>query len=317
MATRTFNGINGDELRKIILKEILQELDLDDRFKQHGGLTKLDVMWRLKVATYPSEPQNWSVQVSQSFKAGNDPILLERCPKIIFDRIALSLNNDERFLAHVTYPKVTWDWTLSLDVTSAAGSTRSAEVAPSVGPVESRTAQGGVVLNLRGIPNDGLAQTGGQDDGYRAQPRTAVAPSSDPRDEQIDRLERMIAAMQDRLNAMGENVPSPAAGPLGGISQSELRNQKFDNHTGTGLPIDAEFLPSPGMAAAMPSGGGSHVGAIVGVETERLELGVSHPSLEEGGIGAPDAARREHGLPVPAMHATPSGNIVDLPANTF
>lgn len=316
MASRTFNGLSGDELRKIILKELLQELDLDDRFKQHGGLTKLDLMWRLKVATYPSEPQNWSVQVSQSFKAGTDPILLERCPKIIFDRIAASLNNDERFLAHVTYPKVTWDWTLSLDVTSAAGTTRSAEVSASFGPVESQTRQGGTVLNLRGIQDDDLARTSGPDDGYRGQPRTIVPPA-DPRDEQIDRLERMLAAMQDRLNAMGENVPTPATSPLGGISASELRNQKFDNHTGTGLPIDAEFLPSPGMAAAMPSGSGSHVGVIVGLETERMELGVSHPALEAGGAGAPDALRREHNLPVPTMHSTPAGHIVDLPANTF
>ena len=101
------------------------------------------------------------------------------------------------------------------------------------------------------------------------------------------------------------------------ISPAELRHNRLDKFTESGLEIEAGFKPSPGDALAGSFGGGSPIGAAQTREAvEHVELGRAHPGLEAGGAGTADGIRREGGLPVPSRVAT-SGGIVDLPAGEF
>ena len=65
--TRSFNAINGNELKAIILKELTQELSLDPRFKSEAPCPKLTMAFRLRVDAYPMDTGPFTVQVTTAF----------------------------------------------------------------------------------------------------------------------------------------------------------------------------------------------------------------------------------------------------------
>ncbi len=273
---KVFNALNGNELKTIVLAEVAQLLDLDTRFDHDAALTSATAIFTLRVDSYPAGADTFNVQVSQIFKGPSlSPVSLRAQIK---DAIARALDVDLRFGLNVTYPKLTFDHRLSVELKSLAGVARETVVAAQ--PVQSA---GPIHIDTRVEPH---------------------------RPSQADDLERSIevAALEARLHVL-KGLPETShqhaqvteAGRLEAVAQTE-----------TGLRIERGWAPSPGPELAGSWGEGASVGTLQPKETiERVELGVSHPPLVEGGLGAPDAVRREHGLQVPQTQRI-GGHVVDI-----
>lgn len=65
MATgvRPFYALTGQEIKKVILKEIERQLDADYRFRENITYPLINWRWKLACNVYPGEPANWKVVV--------------------------------------------------------------------------------------------------------------------------------------------------------------------------------------------------------------------------------------------------------------
>ncbi len=314
--TRSFNAINGHELKAIILKELTQELSLDPRFKSEAPCPKLTMAFRLRVDAYPMDTGPFTVAVTTGW---SDVGVVSAGPARIVAGVKRDLDMDERFNLHLTYPQVTWDWRLNVDLPAAP-----ARIAPAAEPR---------VTGRKIDFTDPVVDTAMHPANAELLRREARMADASGRHSEAEILREsipegfgkttaepgIIVDAQGRKYRMVPVAETPAemqtvASP---ISPTELRHNRLDKFTESGLEIEAGFRPSPGDALAGSFGDGSPIGAAQTREAvEHVELGRAHPGLEAGGAGTADGIRREGGLPVPSRTAT-SGGIVDLPAGSF
>jgi hypothetical protein len=297
MAERAFNALNGKEIQGLILREVQEKLALDDRFDRDVEVAAGSMTFTLQVDE-AVQPIVFTVQVTQTYKApAGKGLPIRQIRENILRDIQNNFDRDERFAQHLTYPKVTWKHRILLDLNILNGDGRLRELAVGESPLSSHQ------IDLTRKPLLVGGTTGGE------APRL-VDITLQPRSEFIvdenGRKFRMVPVEEPPMETGGT---SPVVVPT--------HHRQFENVTGTGLPIEAAFKPSPGAAFA-ESRGGSIIVAIAGTTRETIELGTQHPDLEDGGVGAPDSVRRENGLVVPGQQSgrTHSG-IVDLPAGSF
>ncbi len=312
MAQRAFNALNGDEFRRLVLREVQQELDLDARFSDPGAVTALTLLWRLRVESYPNEPATWSVQVSRVFKASAEhPIPLRDCKRFILETITANLESDERFRLNYTYPKLSWAWSMPLEFAATGTVPKPALVQRKVNDHVIDHSQLGREMEVPPRDDRQLLRKLYSEEPEPAPIGNVVNGSAiDVLQAQITKLMQEIASLKGGGSAEGGLglVNPPVA-----VTPSEVRHHQIDNYTATGLKIEAGFEPSPGAAMAGSFGSGSPVGSVQGREVvERAELGVTHPDLDHGGAGTADGMRRDAGLPIPQARTTPRGDVVDL-----
>jgi hypothetical protein len=292
--SRNFNALSGKELSAVIRAEVGQLLDLDTRFDRTDPITSAMVTFTLTVDSYPSDDRPFVLQISQLFKgAALSPVALRHQIK---DLITRTFDADLRFGHNLVYPKVTCEHRLSIEVTTPAGAVARDVTIDSpmlVDPMASRR-----------IDTRGPVATPPMD-------RVSAAVSDSPTTvAEIDALEKRLAQLRASVAVDDRPVARP-------ISASEVRHRDFDPYTATGLEMEREWKASPGMAMAGSFGGGAPIGSVQTKDAiTRIELGVSHPSLDEGGMGAPDQVRRDASLPIPATQNV-AGQIVDLPLGSF
>lgn len=287
--SRLFNALSGIEFAYVICQELDQVLDMDTRFDSDEPVQlNHAMMFTLRVEQYPIE-QPFSFQVSQVFKGMQSPKSLKAQIKDIVRR---NFAGDLRFGMNITYPKVTCDHRISIDPLPGGQAIRTPQ------PLRIDTPMAGGSI-------DPMADR-------RIDTRGPVAVQQpviiDPKAQAIADLEKQLAALRA---SVGE-TSAPVV-----IQQSHTVNRDYDPTTGTGLEITRGWAQSPGDAMAQSFGAGSPVGAVQPREAiDRIELGVSHPPLSEGGMPPPDQVRREHGLPVPQTTMVGT-QMVDIPANMF
>jgi len=322
VAQRAFNALNGDEFRRLVLREVQQELDLDARFSDPGAVTALTLLWRLRVESYPNEPATWSVQVSRVFKASaENPIPLRDCKRFILETITANLESDERFRLNYTYPKLSWAWSMPLEFAATGTVPKPALVQRKVNDHVIDHSQLGREMEVPPRDDRKLLRALYSEE---PAPDLGTAPAS-PESVLVQALQKQIADMQQQFEAMKASIGGGSVeGGLGlvnppvAVTPAEVRHHQIDNYTATGLKIEAGFEASPGAAMAGSFGSGSPVGSVQGREVvERAELGVTHPDLDHGGAGTADGMRRDAGLPVPQARTTPRGDVVDLGSDTF
>lgn len=300
-AVRAFQGLNGSELRQILQQELLAAVGGDTRFQGPDPL-KIAWTWTLTLEQYPAAPAQLVVVVSGSVMAPSGAVAQGKIVQTILDTLA----RDQRFALHLAFPRLTWDWRLQADFQAVPEALRPSLVVdtPMGDPwAEARRARGE-----------------GSETGLRL--REEQARLVDPRGQPIA-SGAADAFVTDAHGNRFRLVPVDVEGqptPLETASVGRQPEPMF--RTGTGLPITGEALPSPGAALAHAWGGGSDVGAIQTsapeAYTAHAEIGVSHPSLAEGGVGSPDALRRAANLVVPMpQKGRTSSSIVDLPSGTF
>ena len=270
----------------------------------------------------------------------------------ILQEVEQGLSQDGRFARHLVYPLVRWEWRLSLEaypqdtgavVVKAGGEVTGPEV-NTAGKMDLR----GTVMRTAEPPQPDLLTARALSSAFG---REGERPEPDPfarlaRETGVRIVDPSAGAMREtELLSTNGRRPAPAVvAPVAGRSfvvdpntgqRFELVavNEKTETaliapvspsgggrhvvmETGTGLPITGGAKPGPGPEAAAPFGGGSAVGSVQG-PVERIEIGVSHPNLNEGGVGAPDAVRRSVGLPVPEPQHVKGAGIVDFPASSF
>lgn len=285
--SRLFNALNGVEFAYVICQEVDQVLDMDTRFDSDEPVQlNHAMMFTLRVEQYPIE-QPFSFQVSQVFKGMQSPKSLKAQIKDIVRR---NFAGDLRFGMNITYPKVTCDHRISIDPLPG-GQAIVSRVQPRI--VDSP-------MDLDPMADRRIDTRG----------HVAVQPSViiDPKAQAIADLEKQLAALRASVGETSAPVVIP---------QSHTVNRDYDPTTGTGLEITRGWAQSPGDAMAQSFGAGSAIGAVQPREAiDRIELGVSHPPLSEGGMPPPDQVRREHGLPVPQTTMVGT-QMVDIPANLF
>lgn len=270
------------------------------------------LLWRLTVRTYPSEPAEFSVQISQMCR-GNEKnlIALRRCREIILESITKNLEGDYRFQQHLTYPQVTWDWNMPLELTMPGGGLpRTTEIQPVSFP------QHPGMIDLTDSP--------------RPRPALQIVRAEQPTATEskllaeIEQLKRQMLAFSGGAApvAVSEEGGLALLAP-GVLAPNEVATPQLQRTNAFGdLPIEGGFAQSPGADLAQSAGSGSNVGVVAAAGAamvERVELGMTHPALPEGGAGTPDGLRRENGLPIPGTQASKvvRGGIVDIPADTF
>lgn len=300
MAGRIFNGLSGAEIRKVLAQELDHTLRGDSRFDAPDPM-KVTWRWVLTIETGdPRTPQTREVNLSGSHMAPNGPTVRAKIAEAIADH----LSRDQTFAQHLAFPRVTWDWRLPMEIERMAGEVREVEVHPQ-GVVDFRAArkegsEAGIVARrtVAEVPQGGLVVTGPDGQQYRMVP--------------ISPLHGIPANLPDGNAPPAVMRPDYLAQPRtsGPVAEHVTRFR-----TATGLPIEGGAQPSPGPAAAASHSGGSQVGAIA---VEHAELAVSHPTLAEGGMGAPDRIRRDAGMPVPSVTKNPrTGVVSDLPGSIF
>jgi hypothetical protein len=237
--------------------------------------------------------------------------------KRLVQELDAQLAQDTRLGAHLVFPVVTWTWKLELSVE------------PSPGTVDAKT-DGVLRSEVRGrVSGEGRTgpAIGPAFQGPVASPvgeRVAPAPVETTLEARFARLESLIAQVVEgqTVKVGSAPVPSTTVGELQ-ATITEGNHPDIQMRTGTGLPITGGALPSPGPGLAASFGSGSSIGSVQpatvpeAAPVETLQYGVVHATLADGGIGPPDAVRREAGLPVPQMQTSAGGGIVDLPAGTF
>lgn len=295
MAGRAYNGLNGAEIRQILAKEIDATLAGDDRFDTPDPI-KITWTWKLETEQGdPRTPVRRSVSYSGSHMAPSGIAVRGKVSEAIAD----FLSRDQSFAHHLAFPRITWDWRLQMEI-ARTGEAR-VEVAPSADTERAAArregSEAGVVarreaaLTQSTTSGPGLVVVGPDGQQYQLVPMNHVAPI---------RTHMETVAFEPLKKAPVVEEP--------GEHVSRFR-------TATGLPITGGAAPSPGAELAA-----SHSGGVFGKASpdviEHAEVGMAHPTLEAGGLPAPDAVRREHGLPIPMPQKTGSG-IVDLPANSF
>jgi hypothetical protein len=249
----------------------------------------------------------------------------------ILQEVQQKLDGDTRLAGHLVFPVVTWAWSLELQAHPPSG-----VVGPTTeGPLKVETAGR---VTLAGGTDLGAARG----DVVLADPRglgrppevvrpaepfrgSALGPAAVERPRAAvslpaaveDRLGRLEALITRVLETQGARPPAAVVEPEGALPPA-AQHPDVAMHTGTGLPITGGARPSPGAGLADSYGSGSSVGVVQTAEaaTRVATYGMAHPPLTEGGVGPPDAVRREAGLPVPQMQQT-AGGIVDLPAGSF
>ena len=261
----------------------------------------------------------------------------------IVQEIERELGGDSRLGVHLTFPVVTWKWTLELSCEPMPGEVSAGKDGAIRSEVRGRVVAEGsagapalresALADPRGRP---VQVSGGPGEVSRFSERPvsaagvsgpAPAPVASAMEERFARLEALVMRVVGEQRTSGAQTTG-ASGVLGSVPsttsegfQARGHHPDIDMTTATGLPIVGGAMPSPGAALAASFGGGSSVGVVAPVEpaaaAENWAVGVQHLPLDEGGVGPPDAVRREAGLPVPQMQVTPGGGIVDLPAGTF
>jgi hypothetical protein len=289
---KTYNALTGKELKTIVLKEVQQGMALDPRFDREDPVTSASVVFTLRIEHYPSGEQPFEVQVSNLFKppAGESlsPLKLRT---LLYDVIKLGLDGDIRFSEHLTYPNVTCQHLTDITLTRPDGGTvsRSVQVVPETESIDPRR------IDLT--------------------TRQAVVQAS-PVNVLTER-ELKLAALRQQIQDLEGTPLVPAQTSNVALSPGETRHRDYEPFTGTGLPLEAGFKPSPGPAMAGSFGGGAPVGAVQGQDVvEHIALGVTHNSVDDGGLGSPDAVRREHGLFVPEQRSS-GGQVFDIPSGSF
>ena len=294
---KTYNALTGKELKTIAWKECEQLLETDPRFDREDPISKALLVFTLRIDHYPGGETPFEVRVSNFFKppAGESlsPMLLKR---LILGEIKRALDGDIRFSEHLTYPNVTFGKTplIEIELTRPDGGTVGRTLVQAPAPIDAAHA----VVDPRRI--DLSTQSAGV-------PILAVA------DIAISDKERRLADLRQQIQDLeGPSAPVPVV-----MTSAEMHHRDYEPFTGTGLPLEAGFKPSPGPAMAGSFGGGAPVGAVQSQDVvEHIALGVTHADVDAGGLGAPDNVRREHGLFVPEQRAVGS-QMVDIPAGSF
>jgi len=273
--TRPFHGLSGGEIRQMLVQEITREMAEHPDF---GSDQPLRAGWQYEVVFEvgdPRTPQTFTVHGAGQDEAASGPLLRQA----LAGSLALALSRDQRLAQHLSFPRVSWDPRLRMDLTTPA-------VAPA--PAPDRTA----VLDAR--------RTGTEAGMAIERERAPAGSEAIVTDAQGHRFRLVPLEGADR---------PPVAGPS--------RASQF--RTGTGLEITGGAArPDMPVDVAVGSFGGGSMAGVVHEDAVKksIELGVVHPRLADGGI-KPDQARRDAGLPVPQPTRTKSGGIVDVPANSF
>jgi hypothetical protein len=244
----------------------------------------------------------------------------------ILQEIAAKLTDDTRLAGHLVFPVVTWKWTLELATQPAPGILKEKDdgvVRTEVAGRVTIEGEAGVAAAGREAaladPRGGRPFRSGAEAGTRAG-GGAGAPVAPVLEARLGRLEQLLDQLLTKVvEAPAGTVPTGTPEVPGVVTTTTTAGGHHPDVlmvTGTGLPIVGGAKPSPGAGLADSFGGGSAVGAVQ-VSEPLAAVGVTHPPLEEGGVGAPDAVRRAAGLPVPQMQVVPGGGVVDLPAGSF
>lgn len=294
--SKSFNALNGFELKTIILKEVEQGLLLDPRFDGTDLILSALVVFSLRVDWYPGGETPIQIRVSELLKASEtQPLTPHDLRPAILRRITKELDGDLSFGQNLTYPKVTYQHLLDLTITRVDGgvverSVPAVPVAP-LPPAPSRVVAPERIVDLR----------------TPLRPIVPTAPVVDPRAEKMADLRRQLAELEG---------PGIAPAPVR-LSSAEIRHRDFEPFTATGLEMERGFKEAPGLEAAASFGRGSTVGTLQPREAiDRIVLGGTHPTLDDGGLGKADAVRREAGLVIPETVSV-RGQIVDVPRGTF
>lgn len=356
-AGRIFQGLNRAEVKTILSHEVRDELVAK---LQSYGDSELDIRfdYALELTAYPAETD----LIRKAF-TGRVKGIASALPEALADFVKMELDKDSTFAGHLTFPKVSWSWTMNLtaardqvvDVPAPVAhpivsadhkdvdfrplsqrvSDQATEPPPDLAKLADPHSDGirratNRMLSL-GQNEPGTADRRAQEIAtIRETQRQFEAERSAPSklEDRLDRLERMIAALAEgqalRPAAAAVDrsleITADQARRIAATRPTVIAN--VPRETPTGLPITGGAKPSPGADAAASYGTGSQVGSVQGtVVIDRLAADVSHDPLEAGGIGAPDAVRRQHDLPVPQpQEVTRDGRVLtvaDLPAGTF
>ena len=323
MAERAFNALNGKEIETILLREVKEKLALEDRFDRAVEVSSVSFTFTLKFEELV-QPLEFVLQVSKSFKApAGKGLPIAGLRETIYQAIAANMTADQRFAQHVAYPKPTWNHRLVLEILVLNGDGRAREVSVGEEPVVAGR------MDLRALPKPvavaPIQEPAPDPWGHQGFiPSKAPEPTSRPTETFVSGSLPDSQFVTDASGRRFKLVPADDVEPEGEYITRHIGgggvSRKVDMTTGTGLPIEARFAPSPGVGFAESSGMGSPVAVASGTgKLETIEIGLEHPSLANGGVGAADAVRREHGLPVPMSQAgrAHSNSIVDLPADGF
>src|SRR5262245_55667619 len=288
---RTFNALNGAEVRHRIVQEVERRLAEDTRLGAHLVFPVVTWTWTLELDTYPAA----GLVGAKKGEKGDDGVLRTE----VRGRVTVT-DDGPGSRAQVEAP---------------VGSRPSALADPRGGRLEEEAAR-----SARLFRGDREGERSGVEP-IAPDRRSGAAASVSPAVEmRLGRLESLIGDLVTQLGSRGAPAPPVPPGPeAGGPAPPDPSafHPDVQMHTGTGLAITGGARPSPGPGLANSFGGGSAVGAVqTAAAADRLTYGVQHPPLDQGGVGAPDAVRREAGLPIPQMQST-AGGLVELPAGSF
>jgi hypothetical protein len=336
---KPFNALSGWELKQLILGEVKQRMALDARFESTVPVPGAFLVFTVQVE-HKSAPADgcraFTVTVSQKLPAGPTGLAPHEIPTMCVAALDRHLSMDERFLTAITYPFVTWNHQLSVDaaarVEAAPAVSRPVIVRtttpPANGDDPSLVAARAEVAQLKAAiaaKTPDLLTALGQEIADLRKQLTSMANGSAAADaESVDVQRRQTQYERDTQHKL---VWPPPDNSL----PSRPSEQQVDQH-GNRMGITAHFETLADPDAAMrSSGSGAALAIAVGHTPDGHQVGVTpemgrrpdvfhvettHPALATGGIGSPDAARREGGLPVPAPQRGHTG-IVDLPAGSF
>ena len=329
MAERAFNALHGKEIEQLILREVSEKLALEERFDRPVEVSSASFTFTLKFQE-AVQPVDFVIQVSQSYKApAGKGLPIGKIREAILNHIANNFAADERFSQHLTYPKPTWNHRIVVELNVLNGDGRPREL--TVGEEPERDPQRidltkKVAATREGdpwghtgfqpSPNDAPVHVPASSIPQLVLPKETVVVDTGAHQIVTDETGKRL-----KLVAVDATTDPPVEEEYvtRHVGGGETRHRQVDNFTGTGLPIDAAFKPSPGAGLAAAGGSGSPISIASGTgHDETIELGVAHPSIEDGGVGSPDAVRRNAGMAVPGQQtARAHSGIVDLPAGSF
>lgn len=298
--SRMFNGLNGKELAHVISMEIGELLATDSRFEREDPITSALVIYTADIEREPGRELSFNLQLTHLFKppAGQALTPATLRPRILAE-IARDLELDLRFSLNITYPKVTYRARLNLELKTSAGVIertveRAIDQAPS--SLIDLTAPRPVILTDSGS--------------------VAINPDG----KRIRELEQELVRLRSGQSSAPAFVTGMSVVP--GSSPAALHRIADVGQGDMEMERGWRAAPPPEVAFGTGDGRGSPArivpsGADYAERVERMEMAVQHPPLDDGGMGAPDAIRREAGLPVLTTQVGVAGQMVDLPSGTF
>jgi len=278
---RAFHALSGTEVKEKLIQEVRKVLDSDTRFAGHLTFPVVTWKWSLNLEAYPNEPPEIRVGAGGKIHPSGE----RQAPPLVAKAI---------------------------DISSAV-----AEQAP---------ARASVLVDARGqrmVPRPEPSPAPTQSPGADAEPPAWA-----------NCLFSAVETISKRVASIEGNAMSAKASPGDLSDEARYHEEQYlarptpihhgqaARQTAGGEAIDGGAKLSPGAEAANSwrsgEGATSPVGGVIGTTVGvELELGVSHPPINEGGIGPPDAVRREAGLPIPTARNVPGVGIVDVPASSF